>query len=480
MLPRVRRLAPALAVVLAIGAVPASAREAGTPTAGSAGIGDAYFPLDGNGGIDVLHYDVRDRYDFVTGRLTGRTTLTLRATQDLSRFNLDFLLKVTRVRVDGGTASFDRGNRHELRITPAQPLAAGTDHVVVVRYADHPATHSYAGEMNWLANGREVVAMNQPHMAPWWFPADDHPRDKARVRMSITVPRDQQVVGNGRQVGREVHGRLATTTWESAEPMVPYLAFFAAGRFAIERGRAGGRPWLVAVSQLLTPSERRVAMGLMRRTPALLGWLERQLGDYPFATVGGLTTSLQPGFALENQTRPTYPYLGDGAFAVSTVVHELAHQWFGDSVALASWRGIWLNEGAATFMEAFYAETHGGESAEHWLRSAYDGIDAGDDFWHHEVADPCPSHQGCVDQIFARFVYQRGGMALQALRNRIGDTDFWTLLRRWVAERRGGHGSTAQLEALAEQVSGEDLAGFFDAWLHTPSKPDDTADNGLG
>jgi hypothetical protein len=131
-------------VALVVGVVPASAREVEAPTAGSAGIGDAYFPLDGNGGIDVLHYDVRDRYDFATGRLSGRTTLTLRATQDLSRFNLDFLLKVTRVRVDGGPASFDRGNRHELRITPRAALAAGQRVTVEVRYAGRPARRTSA------------------------------------------------------------------------------------------------------------------------------------------------------------------------------------------------------------------------------------------------------------------------------------------------------------------------------------------------
>ena len=113
------RLVSALVIALAMSTAPAVAREAGEPTAGSSGIGDAYFPLDGNGGIDVLHYDVRDRYDFGTGLLKGRTTLTVRATQDLSRFNLDFLLKVTAVRVNGSRVTFDRGNRHELRITPA-------------------------------------------------------------------------------------------------------------------------------------------------------------------------------------------------------------------------------------------------------------------------------------------------------------------------------------------------------------------------
>jgi aminopeptidase N len=443
---------------------------------GSAGIGDPYFPLDGNGGIDVRRYDVHDRYRFADRRLSGRTAVTLRATETLSSFNLDFLLPVRSVTIGGRDVDFEKTD-HELVVN--HRVDAGDTVRLVVRYAGKPSAYSYEGESNWLASDHEVVAMNQPHMAPWWFPANDHPRDRAHVQISITVPKANRVVAGGRLVGRTVHGGLATTTWRADEPMVPYLAFFAAGRFQVERGRSGGRPWYSAVSKLLSPSEQQVAMGLMRQTPRLLRWVERRLGDYPFSTTGGLTTSLQPGFALENQTRPTYPYMGDGPGAVSIVVHELAHQWLGDSVSLEGWRDIWLNEGAATFMEHFYAETHGGETAQHWLRTSYD-TDASDAFWDLEVADPCPDHTGCAFQIFDPRVYQRGAMALQALRNVVGGEDFWTLLRRWAAERAGGTGSTEQFQALAEQVSGHDLGDFFDAWVRSASKPADTAANGLG
>ena len=160
-----------------------------------------------------------------TGLLTGRTTLTVRATQDLSRFNLDFLLRVTQVRVDGRTASFDRRNRHELRITPAAAVAAGQVLTVEVRYAGRPAEASYRGERNWLADAREVVTMNEPHMAPWWFPANDHPRDKATMDVRITVPRQRKVISNGSQVDRVVkgaarHDPLAVQRADGALPRV--------------------------------------------------------------------------------------------------------------------------------------------------------------------------------------------------------------------------------------------------------------------
>src|SRR5262245_29919075 len=173
-----------LAVTVALGGVPAQAAQA--PAPGSPGIGDPYFPRDGNGGIDVLHYDVHDSYAFGSESLRGRTRLEVRATQNLSRFDLDFLLPVRSVTVDGHRAVFRHVGDHELRITPSTSLASGSRFSVTVRYAGRPAAKSSEGESNWLASSGEVVAMNEPHMATWWFPANDHPSDKATFDITIT------------------------------------------------------------------------------------------------------------------------------------------------------------------------------------------------------------------------------------------------------------------------------------------------------
>ncbi len=451
---------------------PATAEVPDAPVDGATGIGDPYWPLDGNGGIDVKRYEIHDHYAFESKRLRGRTKVTLTATSDLSSFSLDFLLDVSRVTVDGvraDHASTDGG--HELRITPAEPLAAGSEHTVVVTYDDHPGKYSYAGENNWLASQREVVAMNEPHMAPWWFPSNDHPQDKAFVDVRISVPHGREVISNGELKGRHTGKKATTWHWRADEPMVPYLAFFAAGDFTIEQGVHEGLPWLVAVSQGLSKDDEESSMRLMRRTPTVISGLEKDLGHYPFSVVGGLTTSLDVGFALENQTRPTYPAVG-GSYT-SLIVHELAHQWFGDDVAVQQWRDIWLNEGFATFMEWRWSEQHGGRSADKILDGYYENVGPQSDFWKVLVADPGAA------KVFDSAVYGRGSMALQALRNRIGDQDFWRILRSWIREQDGGNGATEEFEALATRISGEDLSGFFTAWLHTPTKPARTADNGL-
>lgn len=442
------------------------------PIPGSSGVGDPYWPLDGNGGIDVAAYKINNRYNLKTFQLRGSTRIDLTATVELNRFNLDFLLPVTKVKVDGVKARFHQRDKHELVISPATTLAARSPHTVKVFYAGNPKSKRYAGEKNWLANTREVVTMNEPHMAPWWFPVNDHPIDKATFDVSTTVARGREVVANGKLVSKKRTRSGTTWRWRADEPMAPYLAFFAAGDFTIKRGASNGLPWVNAVSQQLPAGEQRAALKLLSRTPGVVEALSADLGDYPFSVTGGLTTGLPVYFALENQTRPTYPSVGSRA--TSLVVHEIAHQWFGDDVAVARWRDIWLNEGAATFMEWRYAEQHGGQPAAETLRQNYEAISASDRFWKLSIADPGPAN------IFDEAVYVRGGMTMQALRARIGEEKFWLLIRTWLETKAGGNGTSEEFEALAAQISGQDLTDFFAAWLRTQSKPAETAANGLG
>jgi aminopeptidase N len=467
------RLVPVLLALagLWLGGAPAVAQQA--PARGAVGIGDPYFPQDGNGGIDVLHYDVRDSYSFGSGRLSGRTRLDLRATQDLARFDLDFLLPVRSVRVNGQRARFHSTGDHELRIRPAKPVANGALLRVVVRYAGAPATETSHGESNWLANADEVVTMNEPHMATWWFPANDHPRDKASFDIRITVPRGTDVVANGVLVSERHRQGRTTVHWRAVEPMAPYLAFFAAGDFETRSGSCHGITNFVAVSKRRPVYARgEAAKQLADQTCTIITAFENVLGPYPFSAMGGLVTSLPVAFALENQTRPTYPATAGPSRGL--VAHELAHQWFGDSVSVSAWRDVWLNEGFAEFLQTYYVtEVLGGRSMQDWLVDTYQAFSSEKGPWMLSIDDPGPT------RLFDGAVYLRGSMAVQALRHRIGDVAFWTLLRTWLSQRGHGNGSVADFEALATSVSGQVLTAFFDAWLSARVAPAKTADNGL-
>jgi aminopeptidase N len=440
---------------------------------GAAGAGDPYFPTYGNGGYEVAHYAIVDTYRTGSGRLTGRTAIRAFATQRLKRFNLDLALRVDRVVVDGVDARYAQRDRHELIVWPHRPVAPGARFAVTVWFHGNPERIDVEGTAPWISGPEEAVAMGEPEIAAWWFPSNDHPRDKATYDITVRVPRGQQAVSNGVLKSRHVGRSFTSWHWSMDDPMASYLAFFAAGRFRLDNGVSDGLPYTLAVSRALGAGEQARSLRLLRRTPGIVSWLTDHYGPYPFASTGGVVTSLYSGFALENQSRPTYPYLGAGEAAVSVVVHELAHQWFGDAVSVYRWQDIWLNEGFATFVEKQWDEELHGRPAAAWLQRRYAALDPGHPFWTLRIADPGAGH------LFDWAVYERGAMTLQALRNRIGDAPFGSLMRAWVVERSGATGRSAQFERLAEQVSGQDLSSFFDAWLRTDARPAHTADNGL-
>jgi aminopeptidase N len=267
-------------------------------------------------------------------------------------------------------------------------------------------------------------------------------------------------------MGRTVNGDTATTHWRMRNPMATYLAFFAAGDFVIEKGRAHGLRYYNAVSKALPAYERRASVRVLRHSAAVTAWLQHDLGDYPFATTGGLVTTLPAGFAMENQSRPTYSGYAD----LITVVHELAHQWFGDSVAVARWRDIWLNEGFATWAEWFWDAQGRDDHLRDIFRLYYE---AGAKFrkrfglrrlWGPVVSPP-------PKDLFGAAVYDRGGMTLEALRELVGNATFLSILRDWVAQHKYGNATTEQFIALAEQESGRSLSHFFDVWLRQPGRP---------
>ncbi|WP_428933886.1 M1 family metallopeptidase [Streptomyces sp. ACT015] len=451
----------AVAALLAA-AAPAAATVPPPATAGSAGLGDPYFPLAGNGGYHVEHYGLTLRYDPASRHLDGTAVLTARATQQLARFDLDLAgLTITGLTVDRTPAGYRRDGR-ELVVTPRHAPRAGQRFTVTVTYrgTPRPVTDPDGSDDGWIATDDGAFVAGEPQGAMTWFPADNHPLDKSAYDITVTVPKGRTAVSNGVLVSRRTaHGRT-TFHWRQREPMAAYLATATVGTFRTESftTRDG-----IHVYNAVDPREAAAAAPVLKKLPSVLEWESALFGPYPFRAAGSIVDHAPDvGYALETQSRPLY----DSAPDLSTLVHENAHQWFGDSVSLTSWKDIWLNEGFATYTEWLYSEQHGGRSAQQTFDALY-ARPASDGLWAYPPADP-----GSGARIFGTPVYDRGAMALHALRTAVGDRVFLRVLRAWATGHRQRHGTTAQFVRLAERESGRRLGPLFQAWLHAQGKPD--------
>ncbi|MFC4049765.1 M1 family metallopeptidase [Actinomadura syzygii] len=463
------RRTPLLAVTAAATGVVLCATSAlAAPGPGAPGIGDPYYPDYGNGGYDVGHYDLDLKYQPATDTLQGTAKITARATQDLSRFNLDFLLDTQKVTVNGRKAVFAKSGAHELVITPARALRKGSRIEIAVSYSDVPSTKKYNDYVGWARTPDGAVAAQEPESAWWWFPSNDHPLDKASYDIRITVPEGLQTISNGEpRRSRTSHG-WTTTAWHEAKPQATYLATLAVGKFEVHQGRTeSGLPVITAYSPDVAPALLKAAKASIELTPEIVDWASTVFGPYPFTSIGGYVPNVKSRFSLEEQTRVFY---SPAAFASGVrpylIVHENAHQWFGDSVSLTTWRDIWLNEGFASYAEWLWSEKTGQGTAAEVAKKTYDSYPADDPFWKVKVADPGPGENQFHDA-----VYDRGALTLQALRAAVGDAKFFAILRTWVKRHRYGNATTAQFEALSEKISGKDLHGLFQTWLYTPGRP---------
>jgi aminopeptidase N len=438
----------------------AVARVAFSP--GSAGLGDPFFPRAGNGGYDVAHYALQLRYAPHTGRLRGVERLRATATESLSRFDLDFRgLRVSSLRVGGRSASFRRRGQ-ELIVTPRAGIRTGERFTVLVRYRGRPhfLTDPDGSKDGWIPTADGAFVADEPQGAPTWFACNDYPTDKASYDFRVTVPKGTTAVANGRLERRIRHRHHTTFVWSEAAPMATYLTTVTTGRFRVDRSVADGVPSYVAVD----PTQAVAAGPTLARIGSILALLGGKFGDYPFGQTGAIVDDAPAvGYALETQTRPVFDRAPDDV----VLAHELAHQWFGDAVTITRWPDIWLNEGFATWSEWYWQQYIGGPTTEARFGAMYSSHAASDAaFW-----DPPPGDPGNPQSLFDGTIYDRGAMTLEALRERVGDADFFRILADWVAQYRYRNATTQEFIALAEADSGLDLGNFFQAWLFDEGKP---------
>ncbi|QTE01350.1 M1 family metallopeptidase [Streptomyces cyanogenus] len=456
-------LASAVSVCLVAAAAPAE----------PLGVGDRLYPYLGNPGYDVTSYDISLTYPGANDRpLQAVTTIDARTTDDLERLNLDFAHGTVRsVEVDGRPAGFTSAGE-DLVVTPERPLGEGSRTTITVRHTSDPV-YGRNQQGGWVRTSDGLAMANQADVAHLVFPCNDHPSDKAMFTFRITAPNSYTAVANGLPDGADRVGRTTTWTYRTQHPMATELAQVSIGRSAVVR-RQG--PHGLPVRDVVPARDRRALEPWLAKTPDQIAWMESKVGRYPFETYGVLMAQADTGFELETQTLSLFEKsLFTGRvypkwYVESVMVHELAHQWFGDSVSPRSWSDVWLNEGHATWYEDLYAEETAHRSMEERMKAAYGSSDR----WREAggpPARPKPPAPGQKIGIFRPNIYEGAALVLYALRQEIGRPAFERLERMWVQEHRDSTATTGDFVRLATAVAGRDLTGFLAAWLYGEKTP---------
>ncbi|WP_328393878.1 M1 family metallopeptidase [Streptomyces sp. NBC_00390] len=428
---------------------------------------DPYFPANGDSRYRVHRYELTLDYRPGPNRLAGTARLSAIAGRaPLTEFQLNLAeFKIGRVLVNGRSPHYThRGGK--LRVRPAKPLPAGAAFTVEVHWAGNPKpVRSPWGGLGWEELTDGALVASQPVGAPSWYPCNDRPSDKASYQISITTPSAYTVVAGGRLLTRTA--KASTTTWvyEQSAPTSSYLVGLSIGRYQTV---LLGAPGLEGVPQaahlpahLLSQFSRDFA-----RQPAMMQLFEELFGPYPFGEYTVVVADEELDVPVEAQGLSLFGanHVDGVRGSERLIAHELAHQWFGNSVSIADWRHIWLNEGLAKYAEWLWSEHAGGRTAQELAAGA-----------HRQLAS-MPLDLRLSDPgrklMFDDRLYERGGLAVHAIRCALGDVAFFRMLRDWATVHRNGVVTTAAFTAHVTRYAAQPLDELFSAWLHeTPLPP---------
>jgi aminopeptidase N len=425
---------------------------------------DTVYPGVGSPDVDALHYALDLTWDDRAQRLTAKESLAFRAAATAGQVRLDLARQLTvgRVWLDGKAVPFQHPGKN---LVIEAPVTADSRHVVELTYAGTPepvvapTDRSDFSTTGWtIARDGTVWTMQEPYGAYSWYAVNDHPSDKAFYDVTIHAPRGEVGVSNGSLVSRRTVAGRTVTQWHLPEPAASYLVTLAIGRFTETRDTG---PHGLPISYW-TPTGRPAVLRKVRYAPQAVAYLERKVGRYPFPSLGLLVVPSDS--AMETQSMVT---LGDTRYTLSrdTVVHEIAHQWYGDTVTPDDWSDLWMNEGMATYLaEASWTGDHGPASRTDILRG-WATLASG---MREEYGPPAHYRPGTFGEGNA---YYLPALMWDTLRQRLGDRTFWSLATRWLRTHRFTSQSRDTLAAWWSQESGQDLTAYFHSWLLSPNEP---------
>jgi aminopeptidase N len=439
---------------------------------------DPYLPGSGNGGYRVSGYNLDLDYKVRTNRLEATAIVTATSTQKLSRLSLDLAgLVVSKVSVNGTRVAKFSQRDDKVIIKPASPLAADQQFTVMIRYSGfpHPAQSAW-GDVGWeeLADG--VLVAGQPCGASTWFPCDDQPSAKAAMYLRITCDSPYFVQASGTAVSRVARGHRTVWVYEATEPVAPYLA-------TVQIGMYGQRPLAAGPVQqrLLTPdSLADQAAHDFELQPRMMDTFVELFGDYPFAEYTSVVTDDELEIPLEAHGLAVFGrnHIDGAGSSERLIAHELAHQWFGNSVTAGQWSDIWLHEGFACYAEWLWSERKGSKLPSILGKLLPINSRSADEHARHHRGRLAELPQDLVlrdpgaDLMFDDRVYKRGALVLHALRLTVGDNEFFPMLRAWTSEHRFGSVSTDDFIAHAQAHTNVPVEALLHEWLDEVALPE--------
>lgn len=431
---------------------------------------DPYVPGHGDTSFEARHYDLTLDYAIASNHLSGKAVIdcviaeksegggpTRRVEFDLHK------LKVVKLAVSGAKVERWGQSGSRLFIRFAKELAPGHEFTVTATYKGSPHTmRGIDGDAGWEELTDGVIVASQPHGAPTWYPVNDRAANKATYRIEVATDSAYTVIANGTLAHRRGTGAKTSWVYEVKNPMAPYLATVQIGRYETRVLRSHPNE----VSVVYPPRLRAQVETAFSHQAHMVDYFSRVFGAYPFETYTAVVTDDDLEIPLESQTLSTF-----GAnFATMQwdsqrlIAHELAHQWFGNTVTAASWKDIWLHEGFACYSEWLWSQVCGYKStdrqaAEHWGRLSEKPEDI-------TLYNPGP------DDMFDDRIYKRGALTLHALRRTVGDDHFFDILQTWVRGNQFGLVTSEGFIELAQRVAEQDLSQLFNAWLYDEELPD--------
>ncbi len=430
------------------------------PVNGDESIGDPYYPQLGNGGYDVQKYTIILEVDPESNTVNGKTIIKAKTKQRLKSLNLDFQgLIVDSVTVNGSDAAFSR-QEVEMTITPSKALSQGRTFTMEVSYHGEPInvmSKAIPFEVGWFhAEDGTINVWTEPDGASTWFPNNDHPRDKALYRFEIQVPNPWIVAATGTLKKTIPEGNHTRYIIDMNDPAASYLVSINIGKYQLEETEG---PDGIRIRNYFPPDYPENLKDNFDQLPEMMEYLSSLYGPYPFEEYGVVIASseipiCEGGSADETQSLSIHCPNSIMA-SEEVIVHELAHQWFGDSVSLENWKDIWLKEGMATYSEWLWTTRDKGlETLNKVMKAQTVGY-----YPYRPTSDPS------AQILYREEVYKGGALVFHALRLKVGEETFFKILRTYLDRFQGSYAGTDEFITLSEEISGQDLKEFFDSWL---------------